>query len=83
MQVFARDNSANRLSISRNELDNTGQWRADISWEEIQALKAQCGFGDRHAVEIYPSDEDVVNVANMRHIWVLDNPMPFAWRNVK
>ena len=31
------------------------------------------------AVEVFPADDQVVNVANMRHLWVLPEPLPFAW----
>lgn len=42
-----------------------------ITWDDLQWLKAAVGFGDREAVEVFPRDCDVVNVANMRHLWVL------------
>ena len=29
------------------------------------------GCGARDAVEVYPADADVVNVANMRHLWLV------------
>lgn len=32
------------------------------------------------AVEIYPAERDIVNVANMRHLWVLPERLPFGWR---
>jgi hypothetical protein len=35
------------------------------------------------AVEVYPPAGDVVNVANMRHLWVLRDRLPFAWRGGK
>lgn len=69
-----------RLSICRAELDRDGQWTANISWEELQELKRQAGFGDYDAVEVFPRDCDVVNVANMRHLWVVPEGIPFAWR---
>ena len=28
----------------------------------------------------YPADRDVVNVASLRHLWVLDEPPTYAWR---
>ena len=32
-------------------------------------------------MECYPADRDVVNVANMRHLWLLhDLVLPFFWR---
>ena len=31
-------------------------------------------------MEVYPRTADLVNVANMRHLWVLPELLPFAWR---
>ena len=41
------------------------------------------GFGDRDAVEVYPADNAIVNVANMRHLFVFENPLPYVWRKVR
>lgn len=69
-----------RMSVNRTALTKDGNWDADIGWEELQRLKAEAGYGNMDAVEIYPSDKDVVNVANMRHLWILSEPLAFAWR---
>lgn len=50
-----------------------------ITWDELQGVKAGIGRGDRWAVELYPPDDRVVNVANMRHLWLLDGPPPMGW----
>jgi hypothetical protein len=70
-----------RLSICRTMIDEHGHWLADIGWEDMQAIKSSLGFGDRLAVEIFPRDDDVVNVANMRHLWIFPNGevLPFGW----
>jgi hypothetical protein len=79
VQLF-NDCGAQRITINRAAIDETtGRWLDGITWDEIQAIKKQIGFGDRYAVELYPADADVVNVANMRHIWLVDAPA-FAWR---
>lgn len=52
-----------------------------ISWEQLQTLKRECGRGDKDAVEIYPADDDVVNIANMRHLFIFDQLFPLTWRN--
>lgn len=38
------------------------------------------GLADSWAVEVFPADADVVNVANMRHLWILPDAPAFAWR---
>jgi len=68
-----------RLSIGRTSLEG-GRWRDGISWDELQRLKRECGFGAYHAVEVFPADCDLVNVANLRHLWVLLDAPTFAWR---
>lgn len=70
-----------RLSVLRTTLDpKAGRWVDGITWDELQRLKAECGYGSHDALELYPPDRDVVNVANLRHLWVMREPVPFAWR---
>lgn len=78
-QVF-EEPGAIRLSFNRTSVDETTwRWREDISWDELQELKRQAGYGDREAVEVYPPVGSEVNVANMRHLWVLPERLPFSW----
>lgn len=79
VQVFA-DGPYHRLSINRNELDKDGDWKDGISWDELFAIKNAIGYAGFDAVEIHPRIVDVVNVANMRHLWVLPEPLTFGWR---
>jgi hypothetical protein len=71
-----------RLSINRTTLGANGRWLEDISWDDLQRVKREAGYADLDAVELFPADKDVVNVANMRHLWVFLEPgrLPFAWR---
>ena len=70
-----------RLSILRTALESGGGWQQDISWEELQRLKREAGYGEQEAVEVFPPDADIVNVANIRHLWILPAGfLPFAWR---
>jgi hypothetical protein len=68
-----------RLSINRIGIDSKGGWLQDIPWEDLQRLKAEAGYGDSDAVEVYPRDKNVVNVANIRHLWIMSEPLAFAW----
>lgn len=80
-QVFQEPGGVIRLSFNRTTVDETTwRWAEGISWDDLQRLKREAGYGDREAVEVYPPDRDQVNVANMRHLWVLPEPLPFAWR---
>ena len=78
VQVFPEKDAIERLSVCRTS-HNGKSWEDQISWDELQRLKAECGRGEKFAVEIFPADRDVVNVANMRHLWIMPAPLPFGW----
>ncbi len=80
VQIYLEASNLYRLSINRTALNNQMDWEDGISWEELQALKDQAGFADFDAVEVYPRQGDVVNRTNIRHLWVLESPLPFVWR---
>lgn len=85
IQLFREIVGIVRISVNRTLRDANNQWKDGITWDELQQIKQQCGYGDREAVEIFPPDRDVVNVANLRHLWVLppELRLPFAWRKVE
>lgn len=68
-----------RMSVCRTAIDDDGNWLEKITWDELQQLKSEAGYGYWWAVEIYPADSEVVNVANMRHLWLLDKKPEYAW----
>lgn len=72
--------SVNRTMIKDGAQYSAGQWEEDISWDDLQSIKRQVGYGERQAVELYPADANVVNVANMRHLWVLPEALPIEWK---
>lgn len=79
VQVFAGD--ITRLSISRTELDDLGRWKDSITWDELQTIKDNCGFSECDAVEAHPKKSDIVNKANMRHLWIVPpEHATFFWR---
>jgi hypothetical protein len=81
VQIYAEDNGIERITVSR--IDTVGDnWLDDVSWNDLQRLKTECGRGDKDAVEVFPSDADVVNVSNMRHLWILPETLPFVWRKI-
>lgn len=81
VQFFQEEEGLVRLSINRTT-HNGERWDEGITWEELQQLKREAGYGDCDAMEIYPRDVDVVNVANMRHLWVRTAGfISFAWRS--
>lgn len=71
-----------RISIQRTELQNDGTWKDGITWDDIHRIKREIGFGDLWAVECFPPDAAVVNVANIRHLWIVPTPA-FGWNSHK
>ena len=80
VQEFSEEGAALvRLSINITSMDGA-RWKDGISWEEMQRIKAEAGYPMHDAVEVFPRAVDVVNVANMRHIWIMRDLLQFAWR---
>jgi hypothetical protein len=75
VQAFEEKPGIVRLSVNRALLKPDGSWLDGITWDELQDIKRQCGFGDNDAVEVFPSDKDIQNVANMRHLFVFLEPL--------
>jgi hypothetical protein len=73
--VFAyQELGAIRLDIERKD------GKDGIQWEELQQIKNDCGFKDFDAIEFYPTDKDVINTGNWRHLYVVFNQLPFIRR---
>lgn len=68
-----------RLSVNRVALGIDGRWEQGISWDELMRCKRETGHADWYGVEVYPRDRDIVNDANMRHLWLLTEPLPIGW----
>lgn len=48
------------------------------TWWEMQRIKNEIVGEDATAVEVYPPQSEVVDGADMFHLWVLDAPLPFT-----
>jgi len=80
VQVFDEGGGVQRISVNRTTARPDGRWDDGLTWDEMQDIKRQIGMGDQYAIEVYPRDRDVVNVSNMRHLWVLPEPLQIGWR---
>lgn len=67
-----------RMSVNRT-MHTGDDWVAGITWDELMRLKRECGRGDLDALELFPADSDVVNVANIRHLFFPPEPVAFKW----
>lgn len=74
IQEFSEANGVIRLCVQRNDLTD------GISWDTLQEIKNACGYADFDAVEVYPRQIDVLNIDKYRHIWIMPEPLPYAWR---
>lgn len=48
------------------------------SWPEMQRIKDEIAGPDATAIEVYPPKAEVVDEADMFHIWVLRGKLPFG-----
>lgn len=81
VQVFIEPDGVLRLSVQRCAFDrSSGRWVDGITWDDLQHLKTLSGYGELTAVELYPPDNEMVNVANLRHLWILPIAPAFMWR---
>lgn len=81
VQVYPafRSDAMLRLSVCRTTYRTDGRNDDRITWEELQRVKREVGYGEYYAVEVYPRDSDIVNDANMRHLWVYADPPKCGW----
>ena len=70
--VLVRDaGSAIHLAISSLSGDRP-------SWHEMQRIKNEIAGPDTTAVEVYPPHDEMVDDAEMFHLWVLFGQLPFS-----
>lgn len=57
---------------------NTGN--TDIPWKEKQKIKNELFGPERVAIEVFPAESDLVDAANMYHLWVMPKgfKLPFG-----
>ncbi|SDR34884.1 hypothetical protein [Pseudovibrio sp. Tun.PSC04-5.I4] len=48
------------------------------SWPEMQRIKDELAGPEATAVEVYPPKEEIVDGANMYHLWIVTAPLPFT-----
>lgn len=80
VQLFHEDDNIIRLTVNRTDILPDGNWVDGMTWDELQRIKAMAGYADHFAVEIYPEADQLVNDANMRHLWIFPAPLSFGWR---
>ncbi len=66
------------VTITRKSLSTDGS--GDFTWAEKQQIKDELFGRNRVAVEVYPKDDRLVDVADVYHLWVFDKKfnLPFG-----
>jgi len=69
--------SSSKRTLFEVQFDGTHLriWRRDggevlLTWSQIQAIKDEMAGPDVEMYEVYPRDEDVVDSAPIRHLWL-------------
>jgi hypothetical protein len=50
------------------------------TWYEMQRIKDELGGSEKTAIEVYPPATQIVDGADMFHIWILTEPLAFGLR---
>ena len=64
-----------RLDIMRRD------FKDGITWDQLNWIKNQCGFTEFDACEFFPRQRDIVNTANIRHLYISSALFPVLKRN--
>lgn len=48
------------------------------TWHEMQRIKNEIAGPDATAIEVYPPESEVVDEADMFHLWIVPDPLPFS-----
>lgn len=87
VQLIPEGQDRLRLTVQRSRatawFESRNKDLRPISWDDLMEVKRQVGYGDWWAIEVYPSDDHVIDACPMRHLWLLDTPPPQAWLRKK
>lgn len=72
----ARLGAVDHLKVKRHD------HRDGIPWDMLQRIKNEVLGTDVLAVEFYPPADEVVNGVNMRHLWVVPEPLEAWYRDI-
>lgn len=72
-----------RISVCRTAIRGDGEYVDGITWDELMMVKAECGYAYHDALEVYPALQDIVNISNIRHLFVLQEELAWKWKNEK
>jgi len=87
VQVYEDNTGYTRLSINRTKQigfnrDGGPLWKDGITWDQLYSIKNSLGYENQWVVECYPPEDLLINVANMRHLFVLNEKPKFGWHKI-
>lgn len=68
VQLFTKPSEWGDIKLLMVRRNDEGPIR---SWSDMQRVKNELAGEDRIAVEVYPKEADLIDQANMYHLWVL------------
>jgi hypothetical protein len=68
-----------RVPGAKPRTDGGADYLDGLTWDDLQYVKRAIGRGHQWAIELFPDDRETINVANMRHLWLIPGPPAFAW----
>ena len=75
LAVLYRQRVDGNLRLCVNKTRRNGRdWRDGITWDELQRIKNETLGEEVWCIENYPAQSELVNVSNMRHLYVLEEP---------
>lgn len=86
VQIYDDPSGYTRISVNRTKTigfkdGKLPLWKDGITWDQLQAIKNAIGYENEWLVECYPPENDLVNVANFRHLFLLKEKPLFGWHN--
>ncbi len=73
------------FSVLRRTLDSGVEHMAITSlsgirptWHEMQRIKDELAGYQKTGIEVYPPKREIVDEADMFHLWILTEPLPFG-----
>lgn len=82
VQIIDDRNGYNRITVSKTKskmIRGIRVWMDGITWDELQSIKNAVGYENSWCVECFPPENKIINVANMRHLWILPEVPKYCW----
>lgn len=84
VQIYNDPSGYTRISVNRTKTlgfkdGKLPLWKDGITWDQLQTIKNAIGYENEWLVECYPPENDLVNVANFRHLFLLKEKPLFGW----